>query len=169
MKRKAIQEFSKYAKVFISSEGELPADLKEYQINIPPERMHDVLAYSALLYGESSTMASECACLRTPAIFHDNAGRGYTHEEEKEYGLIFNYSESLDSQERSLQKGIDLLNSPLKKQKFQKKRQRMLSEKIDLTAFIVWFVENYPSSAKKIKESPNYQDRFMTQKTISPS
>ena len=43
MKFKAVEEFSKYAKVFISSEKELPKELKKYQINIPPEKMHDAL------------------------------------------------------------------------------------------------------------------------------
>jgi len=36
----------------------------------------------------------------------------------------------------------------------------MLSEKIDVTAFMVWFVENYPESAKIMKENPGYQYRF---------
>jgi hypothetical protein len=36
----------------------------------------------------------------------------------------------------------------------------MLSDKIDVTAFMVWFVENYPESAKIMKENPDYQWRF---------
>ena len=160
MKRKAVKELSKYAKVFISSEGDLPEDLKKYQIKIPPERMHDALAFATLLYGESATMASECACLGTPAIFHDNNGRGYTDEEEKKYGLVFNYSESLEDQEKSLQKALELLNTPNLKQEWQKRRKKMLSDKIDVTAFMVWFVENYPESAKIMKENPDYQYRF---------
>ena len=160
MKRKAVKEISKYAKVFISSEGELPDDLKQYQIKIPPERMHDALAFATLLYGESSTMASECACLGTPSIFHDNNGRGYTDEEEKEYGLVFNYSESLEDQKKSLQKAIELLNTPNLKQEWQKRRQKMLYDKIDVTAFMVWFIENYPESVRIMKENPDFQLRF---------
>jgi len=160
MKRKAVKEFSKYAKVFISSEGELPEDLKQYQIKIPLERMHDALAFATLLYGESSTMASECACLGTPAIFHDNNGRGYTDEEESKYRLVFNYSESLADQKISIQKGVELLSTPNLKQEFQKRRQKMLADKIDVTAFMVWFIENYPESHKIMKENPEYQDRF---------
>jgi Uncharacterized protein conserved in archaea len=160
MKHKAVKELSKYAKVFISSEGELPDDLKQYQIKIPPERMHDVLAFATLLYGESATMASECACLGTPSIFHDNNGRGYTDEEEKKYGLVFNYSESFLDQEMSLKKAIELLNTPNLKQKWQERRQRMLSDKIDVTAFMVWFIENYPDSVKTMKDNPDYRLRF---------
>ena len=58
-----VKEFSKYARVFISSEGLLPPELERYRIKISPERMHDVLAGASLLYGESATMASECAVL----------------------------------------------------------------------------------------------------------
>jgi len=36
----------------------------------------------------------------------------------------------------------------------------MLSDKIDVTAFMVWFVENYPESAKIMKENPEYQWSF---------
>ena len=36
----------------------------------------------------------------------------------------------------------------------------MLKEKIDVTAFMVWFIENYPESAKIMKENPDYQLRF---------
>lgn len=160
MKIKIVKELSKYTKVFISSEEELPYDLKKYQIKIPPERMHDVLYYATLLYGESATMASECAVLGTPAIYLDNVGRGYTNEQEKKYELVFNFTESLIDQELSLKKGIELLNTPNLKREWQKRRQKMISEKIDITAFIVWLIENYPASVKIVKNNPGYQFNF---------
>ncbi|MCF7822834.1 MAG: DUF354 domain-containing protein [Candidatus Marinimicrobia bacterium] len=160
MKKKIVHTLSKYAKVFISSENELPHDLKDYQIIIPPEMMHDGIAFSSLLYGESSTMASESACLGTPAIFHDDYGRGYTNEEEKIYNLVFNYSESAEDQEKSLSKAIAILEGDDSAVKFEEKREKMLSEKIDVTSFMVWFVENYPQSYRIMKENPNYQYNF---------
>jgi hypothetical protein len=159
-KRKAVKEFSKYARVFISSEEELPSDLKKYQFNLPPERMHDALAYADLLYGESATMASEAAVLGIPAIYLDNAGRGYTDEEEKEYGLVFNYSESLKDQEKSIKKAVELLKNKHIKKIWQKKREKMLKDKIDITSLLVWFVENYPESFKIMKANKNYQTKF---------
>ena len=36
----------------------------------------------------------------------------------------------------------------------------MLADKIDVTAFLVWFVENYPQSFQIMKENPDYQLRF---------
>lgn len=143
MKRKAVEQVSKLARVFISSEGPLPEDLKPYQINISPEKMHHVLAYAALLYGESATMASECAVLGTPALYLDNRGRGYTDEQEKKYGLVFNFTESMGHQEASIRKAIELLNTPNLREEWQKRRQKMLADTIDVTAFMVRFIENY--------------------------
>lgn len=156
MKRKAVKEFSKYVRVFISSEGGLPKDLRSYQVKVPPERMHDVLYYATMYFGEGATMASECAMLGTPAIYINSLEVGYCTEEEKKYNLVYNFRNSEDV----LEKAIELLNTPNLKQEWQKRRQRMLSDKIDVTAFMVWFIENYPDSVKIMKENPNYQDRF---------
>ena len=142
MKKKAVKEFSKYASVFISSENELPENLEKYRIKVPSQKMHDVLYYATILYGESATMASECAVLGTPAIFLDNDGRPYTNEEEGKYGLVFNYSESLEDQELSIQKGVELLKQVNLKQEWEIRRQKMLSDKIDGTAFMLSLIAN---------------------------
>jgi hypothetical protein len=160
IKIKAVQEFSKHATVFISSEHDLPNELAPYKIPIPPEKMHDALYYADMLYGESSTMASECACLRTPAIYIDDVGRGYTDEEEEKYGLVFNYTASVADQEKSIEKGLELLQQLDIKKEWREKRKRMLADKVDVTAFLVWFVENYPGSAEIMKEDPDYQYKF---------
>jgi predicted glycosyltransferase len=160
LKIKAVEEISKYAKVFISSEKELPQELNKYKINIPPERMHDALFYANLLFGESATMASECAALGTPAIFIYNHGLAYTDEQEAKYSLVFNFTESLEDQEASIKKAISLLKMQNIKKECQKRRQRMLADKIDVTAFMVWFVENYPDSAKIMRSQPDYQYNF---------
>ena len=151
MKIKSVNEISKYAKVFISSEGELPEDLKQYQIKIPPERMHDVLAFATLFVGEGATMASECAVLGTPAIYVNSLEVGYCTEEENTYGLVYNFRNSYSV----LEKALELLNIPNLKQEWQKRRQKMLEDKIDVTAFMVWFIENYPESVSIMKENPS--------------
>lgn len=160
MKRKAIKEFSRHARVFISSEGELPKDLRPYQLDIPPGKMHDALAYASLLYGESATMASECAVLGTPAVYLDNEGRGYTDEQEEKYGLVFNFTESPVHQEESIRKAIELLNTPNLPEKWQKRRQKMLTDTIDVTAFICWLLENYPQSVTIMNQNQDYQNKF---------
>jgi len=159
-KIKIVEIFSKYCKVFISSESVLTKSLEKYKIEIPCDKMHDALAYATLLYGESATMASEAAVLGTPAIYIDNDGRGYTNEEEKKYKLVFNFTESLNDQQKSIDKGIELLSKTEMKEVFINRRNKLLSDKINVTDFMVWFVENYPESFKIMKEDPDYQYNF---------
>ena len=66
----------------------------------------------------------------------------------------------LNNQKSCLKKIEELLNTQNLKQEFQNRRQKMLADKIDVTAFMVWFVENYSQSVKIMKENPDYQYNF---------
>jgi len=158
-KLKLVSEISKLSKVFISSETELKEDLKPYQISIPPHLMHDAIAHSSLLIGESATMASEAAVLGIPSIYLDNVGRFYTFEIEKKYGLVTNYTESEEDQIKSINKAIELLSTNEKQHCFQK-RKSLLDDHIDFTSFLSWFIDNYPQSHKIMKENPDFQYKF---------
>ena len=158
-KIQAVKQFSKHAKVFISAEKELPAELEPYKIRIPPEKMHDALAHASLFFGESATMASESAVLGTPAIYLNNNWLGYTNEEER-YGLLFSFKSTPEDQGRAISKGMDLLADPATKETMRENRKRFLSDKIDVTAFMTWFIENYPESFRTMCENPDYADRF---------
>ena len=158
-KKKAVEAFIKYGKVFISSEADLPANFEKYQLKIPPEKMHSVLYYADLLYGESTTMASECALLGTPAVFVNNVKAGVL-QDQQQYGLIYQFDESTTGQENSLTKAIDILNEPNFKSEWKERCQQLLKNKIDLTDFMIWFVEQYPDSFTIMKTNPDYQSRF---------
>lgn len=147
-KIKAVKEFSKFGKVFISSETELPDQLKKYKIKLSPENIHHALYYSSLLYGESATMASECAVLGTPSIYIDNEGRGYTDEQEVKYKLVYNFNESNDDQIRSIKKGIEILESKDSEAIYSCRRSDLLSDKIDFTNFLTSFIENFNNDIK---------------------
>lgn len=136
-KRKAVLELSQHAKVFISSEGKLPNDLEKFRIMIPPNKMHDALYYSSLLFGESATMASEAAVLGTPAIFIDNDGRGYTDEQESEYHLVNNFTEREDDQQRAIRRALEIIREPNGKEKFRRFRTALLANSIDTTGLMV--------------------------------
>jgi hypothetical protein len=158
-KLKAVTAFSKYARVFISSEKELPAELAPYQIMIPPEKMHDVLAHALLFFGESATMASESAVLGTPAIYFNENWLGYTDDEGK-YDLVFSYKGNSIEQEKAINKGLELIQDKGLKDKMRKNHERFMKDKIDVTAFMIWFIENYPESKSIMQENPDYQYRF---------
>ena len=161
-KRAIVEAFSNQYRVFISAESELPYDLEKYRISIQPHHIHHVIAYASLFIGESSTMASEAAVLGTPAIYCDNNGRGYTNEEER-YGLVHNFGISSSEQVRAVEKGLELLGDSRTKVRIERNRIEFLKNKIDVTSFLVWFVENYPESFQIMKEMPQYQHRFQIQ------
>jgi len=156
----AVKEFSKYARVFISSESELPEELMNYKLCILPHRIHDALAFCTFMWAESFTMPAECSVLGTPSIIIHNSTSLPLNEQRDKYGLCFIFSESNEDQLKAINKGIELLNTPDLKSEWLLRRERMLLEKIDVTALLVWFVENWPESFRIMKDDAGYQERF---------
>jgi uncharacterized protein len=115
-KIKVINELEKYVKVFISSETELPPEIDQYRINLPSNMMHDALYFADILFGESATMASECAVLGTPAIYVNSLKLGYLEEEEKKYGLVHTFKEDDLSVEKGLKAALDIVRNDRKKE-----------------------------------------------------
>lgn len=142
-KLKAVKEFSKYGKVLISSETPLPKELENFRFILLPTEMHDAVFYADLIFGESATMASEAAVLGTHAIYLDNVGRGYTTEQENEYDLVYNFTESHNDQLSAIAKGINILKDNSSKKNAQLKRQKLLNSKIDVTKYLIDIVESY--------------------------
>ena len=158
-KIKAVEEISKYARVFVSSENKLQKRLEKYRITIPVEKMHDVIAHATLFFGESATMASESAIMGTPAIYLNKNWLGYIEEAAK-YDLVHLFKDSLEKQNSAINKAEELLKDPNIKEKTLENASKFLKDKIDVTAFMVWFIENIPESIKIMKENPEYQYNF---------
>ena len=148
----AVKEFSKYAKVFISSEKPLPADLEEYRIPLQAEEMHQAMANASLIFGESATMVAEGVVMGVPGIYLDNTGRLYTQEFEEVYNMCYNYSESDTDQQLAIQKGVEILQLD-DSNKFAEQHQKLINANVDVTNFLVWFVQNYPASAEQTREN----------------
>lgn len=158
LKRKLIEELSPRLAVFISSEAALSEEFRHLQIRIPPERIHDALAYATLFVGEGATMASESGILGTPAVYVNSLARCYCQDQEK-YGLVFNFRSS----QGVLEKVEELSRIPDIKSEWGRRRARLWREKIDVTAFLVWFVEHFPESRRILRENPDYQWKFKVQ------
>lgn len=157
MKKKAVKALSKYAKVFISSEGELPEDLIQYRIKIPPEKMHDALYYATMYFGDGGTMASESAVLGTVAInVATSAVSIGTFADIAKYDLMY----IIPDEQEAFKKAVELLKDYNLKTKALDKRKELIASKIDVTAFMMWFVENYPASVNTINLNPDYQYKF---------
>jgi len=144
-----VKELEKYGRVLITSEGALPPELEKYKIKVSPEKLHDLLYYATLYIGEGATTASECAVLGTHAIYVNTLRLGYTDEEEEKYDLLYTFSNPETIETDVLKKATELLEDPELKAKGKKKREKLLEEKIDVTAFMVDFIENYPESVSK--------------------
>lgn len=146
--------------VYITAERELEPQFEKYRLHIDPLDIHHVLAFAKLYIGDSQSMAVEAAMLGTPSLrFNDFAGKiGVLEELEHKYELTFAISPS--EPRRLYDKVTELLAMPDLSEAFQQRRRKMLSEKIDVTAFFTWFIENYPASRKIMKDNPEYQWQF---------
>ena len=141
----AVEQMSRYARVFISSEANLPAELQPYRLPTRPEMIGHVMAHAALVFGESATMVSEAAMLGVPGIYIDNTGRFYTRDLQNRYGLCWCYTESEKDQQAAIRQAVELLSQDPKQlaEEMHQRAEKMLGEKIDVTAFLVDFVEKY--------------------------
>lgn len=159
-KRKLINLLKPFGKIFITTERELESEFEEYRIKIEPQQIHSFLYYANIFIGDSQTMTSEAAVLGTPSIRSNSfVGRiAYLEEEEHKYGLTYGFKPN--ETDKMFLKIEELLKMQNIKEEWQKRRQKMLNDKIDVTAFLVWFAENYPKSFKIMKENPDYQYNF---------
>ena len=161
-KRRMVELLSRHGKVFITTERNIDAEFAPYQLKVSPEKAHSLMYYATLFVGDSQTMTSEAAVLGTPSIRCNTfVGRiHYLEEEEHRYGLTYGFrpSES-DAMFERVEELLAMGTAELKKE-WGKRREVLLNEKIDYTAFMVWFVENYPSSVELTK---NADDKFWQQ------
>jgi predicted glycosyltransferase len=148
---KLIHELEKYGRVLISSEGPLDMGLEKYNIKVSPDKMHDLLYYATLYLGEGATMATESAILGTPSIYVSSlvGTMGNFIELEQKYGLMYNYNDS----DKAMKKAVELIQKPQIKKEWSKKRETLLKDKINVTEFMVWFIEDFPKSLEKIKDN----------------
>jgi len=159
-KRKLVEILSKYGRVIITAERQLEPEFEPYRMSVSPEDMHSVMYYASLYIGDSQTMTSEAAVLGVPSLRCNTfVGRiSNLEEEEHQYGLTYGFTP--DRFDNLIFKLHEMLENPNLNKEWQIKRQNLLADKIDVSAFFTWFVENYPESKRIMKENPNYQYRF---------
>jgi uncharacterized protein len=146
--------------VYISSEGSLDKSLTSYELKINPSQMQQVLANAVILVSDSQSMTMEAAMLGVPSVrFSDFSGRISVLESlEHNYGLTCGIPAG--APEKLIEKIKELLDDPDLSEEFEKRRFKMLREKINVTLFLVWFFENYPESEGIMREDKEYQLRF---------
>ncbi|MFQ5524848.1 MAG: DUF354 domain-containing protein [Thermoanaerobaculia bacterium] len=146
-KRRLIELLSTRGQVLLTSEGPLPEGLESYRSRVPIGDIHHALACADLLVGESATMASEAAVLGTHALFVSKTGRGYTDEQERDYGLVHNFSDA--EAEKALAEVETLLALGDLKGDASRRRERLLADKIDVTGWMVDYFERDARSPQR--------------------
>jgi predicted glycosyltransferase len=159
-KRRLIKLLEQKGKVFITTERNIDEEFRKYQLVVSPEKIHSLIYYATMLVGDSQTMTSEAAVLGTPAIRCNTfVGKiSYLEEEEHLYDLTYGFRP--DDVEKMFDKINMLLANPGLKATWQQKREKMLADKIDVSSFFIWFIENYPESNRVMRENPDFQNKF---------
>lgn len=159
-KKKLINLLLKYGKVFVTTEREIEPEFEQYRITIPPHKIHSFIAFSSMLIGDSQTMTSEAAVLGVPSIRCNSFVNriSYLEEQQNKYRLTYGFTPE-QSNEMFL-KIEEILSISNLSEAWAIKRNKLLEDKIDVTSFMVWFVENYPESKTIIKADPDYQFNF---------
>jgi uncharacterized protein len=160
-KKMLIHELEKHSRVFISSEGPLLPEFEKYRISISPEKIHDFLSFASILVSDSQTMTTEAAVLGTPAVrcnsFVGKNDMNNFIELENKYNLIYN-CQSIDT---VIRVAVDILNKPNLKNEWGNKREILLHDKIDVTSFMIWFVDNYPNCISILEMNPEKQNEYL--------
>jgi len=149
--RQIIGVLKKHGDVYITSEINLPRDLKKFQISIDPLDIHHVLAFAKFYIGDSQTMAAEAGVLGIPFIrFNDFVDKiSYLAEMEEKYSLGFGIPTSEAS--RLFDKIDLLLKKDELKEEWAKRRDKMLADKINVADYITNFVSTYPESLERVR------------------
>ena len=149
-KRRLVDYLSQHGRVFITTERNIDEEFLPYQLKVSPEKAHSLMYYATMLVGDSQTMTSEAAVLGTPAIRCNTfVGRiHYLEEEEHRYGLTYGFRpEQSEEMFRKIEELLSLGTTALHEE-WAKRRAKLLEDKIDYTAFLVWFVEGCPTAEK---------------------
>ena len=131
--RRLVDRLAARGTVLITSEDPLPPDLEPYRFPLPPDRFHDVLAFAALVIGDSQTVAAEAAVLGVPNLRCNSfVGRlSYLEELEKKHSLTRGF---LPAEVSELMQTVDrwLVDLEQRRDLMRSRRQKMLKQSINV-------------------------------------
>jgi hypothetical protein len=130
-------------RVWINAENALPVSLQQYQLTLHAAMMHHVLAGAKLLISDSQSMSVEASMLGIPSLrFSDFAGK-ISVLEELEHTYHLTKGISTDAPEALLKQLDEWLQQVDLTERFRQRNLKMLQDKVDVAAFVTWFVEDY--------------------------
>ena len=142
IKEKLVNYLKKYGRIFITSEGELEKEFLKYEVQLSPEKIHDLMYFAHMFISDSQTMTIEAVVLGTTAIrCNDFVGRCPVIEElEHNYNMTFGFRPG--NEDKMILKIKDLLNNKNLKREWNQKRETLLKDKINLTEWMINYFEN---------------------------
>tara|TARA_Y100000748_G_scaffold195482_1_gene163709 strand:- start:5863 stop:6981 length:1119 start_codon:yes stop_codon:yes gene_type:complete len=157
---KIIEILKPLGKVFISSERELPKQLNKYELNINKNDINHYMSFAELFISDSTTMSTEAAILGTPSIEFDEYFYEIDQmiELQEKYNLVHCFRTS--DEKGFLDKISELSSKSNIKKIYQKRREYLIKDKIDVSSFLIWFFENYPNSLKGYISEDSVQENF---------
>lgn len=138
----------------ISSEGLLDEEFRKFELKLSPDKIHDYIRSCDLYIGEGASMALEASLLGVPSFYVNSLNAGVL-ELLSEKKLLKSFRSTNDFFKDIY---IDISNNLVWYDK--KNLNKHISEQIDSTALLTWFIENYPKSIKIMTENPSYQNNF---------
>lgn len=138
-KRRLVKGLGEHMPVLLTSEAEIPPDLRTYAVRLPPERLHDLLAFSSLCVGEGATLASEAAVLGVPAVYVSSLALslGYLRELAR-FGMVALHLRG----EEGVEAALALAADPEAPAAQRRRRELFLADRVDVARFVVRTVES---------------------------
>lgn len=165
-KRDIVSHLEQRGDVYITSEDELPDEFQPYRSPVPPHDLHHLLAYADLYVGDSQTMATEAAILGTPAVRSNSfAGTGDMSnfvELEQEYELLHSFAD----ERAALEMAKSLAADPSTKAEWQRRRERLLKDKVDVTEYVLNVLREVGEKAERERASENHTVRRRLRGTL---
>ena len=131
-----VRRLEAYGRVYVSAEGDVPAELRPNLLQTPYELVHHVLAFARLVYSEGATMASEAAGLGTHALYVNTIVSGSTREQQDRFHLLCCCNDDGPARyEKATAQAVQWLETPNLRQLGHEKQQKLLAEKVDINSY----------------------------------
>ncbi len=137
-----IEKLKPFGNVYITSERLLPKQFEPYRISIKSSDMHHALYFADMFIGDSQTMTAEAAVLGTPALRYNDFVGELSYLEDLEYNFELTYGFKTSDSEGLLKKMDELLTMSNLQNVWMHRREKMLTKKINLTRWIIDFLNN---------------------------
>jgi uncharacterized protein len=146
-KSKLINLLKEEYTILISSEMPIQPEFNQYAINIPVGSIHHYLKFATLYIGEGASMASEAACLGTPAYYINSLKVGYIDEQVSNRLIkAFNNSDVFMNEIKlDLKTNLDWYDI--------ENHKNYLSQNIDASQLLIWVIKKFPFTLESYNDN----------------